>query len=333
MEDEMKSVVITAPGRIEILDTPTPEPAAGEVLIKVAAVGICGTDLHILDGHYAPSLPITPGHEFAGEVVAVGEGVTAVATGDWVTADPNIYCGKCAACRAGRTNLCENAHAIGIDLPGAMAEFVVAPAANCVALGKDSELSAAVLVEPLSCAVHAFDVMHTRIGQDVLVYGAGPMGLILAALSRRALSATVSVVDLNAERLEWASRAGATYTATSAAELPLQEFGVVIDCTGAVPAIEDGINRLAPGGTYLQFGVPKETARISISPEKLLMNELTLTGSRAVHQSFERAARLFEAGAIDPALLISDQFAFPDAAAAFEQFRSGRGRKIQVVPA
>ncbi len=328
----MKAVVIQEPGRIEVVEVPVPEPGPDEVLIQVTSVGICGTDLHILDGHYAPTLPITPGHEFAGVVTKIGADVHGIAVSDRVTADPNIYCGKCVLCRAGRTNLCINATAIGVDLPGAMAEFVVAPAANCVVLQPETDLAAAALVEPLSCAVHALDTLSTRVGQDVLIYGAGPMGLILASLSRQALSASVSVVDLNEERLQWAKTAGATRTATSATTLPLHEYGIVIDCTGAVPAIEDGISRLAPGGIYLQFGVPRAGAMISISPEKLLMSELTLTGSRAVHQSFERAARLFEAGALDPALLISDRFNIDDAADAFERFRSGEGRKIQILP-
>lgn len=329
----MKAVVIPEPGRIEITEVPVPDPGPGEVLIKVTSVGICGTDLHIMDGHYAPTLPITPGHELAGVVAKNGADVQDVAVGDPVTADPNIYCGKCALCRAGRTNLCPNATAIGVDIPGAMAEFVLAPAANCVVLDPSTDLAAAALVEPLSCAVHALDMLHARVGEDVLIYGAGPMGLILTSLSRQALSGSVSVVDLNGERLPWARKAGATQTANSAAELPLAEYGIVIDCTGAVPVIEDGIARLAVGGTYLQFGVPRAGAMISISPEKLLMGELTLTGSRAVHQSFERAAALFTAGALDPTLLISDRFDLDDAAEAFARFRSGGGRKIQVLPA
>ncbi|MGX1695294.1 zinc-dependent alcohol dehydrogenase family protein [Microbacterium keratanolyticum] len=328
----MKAVIIQEAGRIEIAEIPIPEPGPGEVLIQVTSVGICGTDLHILDGHYAPSLPITPGHEFAGVVAGLGEGVQGLAVSDRVTADPNIYCGKCALCRAGRTNLCANAAAIGVNLPGAMAQYVVAPAANCVVLGNAVDLAASSLVEPLSCAVHAFDVLNARLGQDVLVYGAGPMGLILASLARRALSASVSVVDLNEERLEWARRAGATHVSRTASDLPFSGADVVIDCTGATPAIEDGISRLAAGGTFLQFGVPRADAKISMSPERLLMSELTLTGSRAVHQSFERAARLFEMGAIDPALLISDRFSLDEAAEAFARFRSSEGRKIQILP-
>lgn len=328
----MKAVVITEPGRVAIHDVPTPSPGEGEVLIEVASVGICGTDLHIFDGHYAPTLPITPGHEFAGRVVEVGERVDEVAVGDLVAADPNIYCGTCRRCRSGLTNLCENASAVGIDLPGAMAEFVIAPAANCVILPVNVDIHAASLVEPISCAVHAFDILSARIGQDVLIFGAGPMGLILTRLAQRALSASVRVVDLNDERLGWATRAGATEVAASAQAFGEREYGVVIDCTGAAPAIEDGISRVAPGGTYLQFGVPRPDAKVSISPERLLMSELTLTGSRAVHQSFERAAAIFATGAVDPDLLVSHTFGLEDAETAFALFRSGEGRKIQIRP-
>ena len=117
---------------------------------------------------------------------------------------------RCGRCRSGHTNLCDQASAIGIDRPGAMAEYVVAPAANCVVLPAGTDLAAASLVEPMSCAVHAFDMMSARIGQHCLIYGAGPMGLILTAFARRALAASVSVVDLNEERLAWAGRAGST---------------------------------------------------------------------------------------------------------------------------
>lgn len=328
----MRAVVITEPGRIEIHDVPTPTPSAREVLIRVVSVGICGTDLHIYDGHYAPSLPITPGHEFAGVVVEIGSAVAGIAVGDHVTADPNVYCGECIRCRSGRTNLCINALGMGVDLPGAMAEFVVAPAANCVVLGADVDLTTASLIEPLSCAVHAMDTISARIGQHVLIYGAGPMGLILASLARRALAASVSVVDLNTDRLKWARLAGANEVGVSAESFNSQEFGVVIDCTGAVSAIEDGIGRVAPGGIYLQFGVPRKDARVSISPERLLMSELTLTGARAVHQSFERAGAIFATGALQADLIISDSFGLDEAAIAFERFRSGEGRKLQILP-
>lgn len=329
----MKAVVVAEPNRLVIEDVRMPSPGPKEVLLKVTSVGLCGTDLHILAGHYAPRLPVIPGHEFAGIAVEVGAEVVDVLVGDHVTADPNIYCGECIRCRGGRSNLCENTSAVGIDRPGAMAEFVLVPAANCVVLGPETDLLAASLVEPLSCAVHAFDVMQAQIGQRYLIYGAGPMGLILTAFARRALSASVSVVDLNPERLSWASRAGATDIAESADAFTASEFGLVIDCTGAAAAIEDGITRVAPGGTFLQFGVPRTDVRVSISPERLLMNELTLTGSRAVHQSFERAAAVFSSGAIDPGLIISDQFSLDEAESAFAQFRSGRGRKIQILPA
>jgi 2-desacetyl-2-hydroxyethyl bacteriochlorophyllide A dehydrogenase len=328
----MKAVIITELNRLSIEEVPMPVAGPKEVLLQVSCVGICGTDLHILDGHYASSLPITPGHEFAGVVVEVGQSVSGISVGDHVSADPNIYCGECIRCRIGRTNLCENASAVGVDLPGALAEFVVVPAANCVVLAPDVDLRAASLVEPLSCAVHAFDVMNARVGQHFLIYGAGPMGLILAWFARRALAASISVVDLNEQRLSWAKEAGAAEVATSADRFSVAEFGVVIDCTGAVPAIEDGISRLAPGGTFLQFGVPQTDARVSISPERLLMSELTLTGSRAVHQSFERAADIFSTGALDPELIISDRFSLDDSALAFSRFRSGQGRKIQILP-
>jgi 2-desacetyl-2-hydroxyethyl bacteriochlorophyllide A dehydrogenase len=329
----VKAAVVTQPGQIGLEEVEDPTPGPRDVVIAVRSVGICGTDLHILDGHYAPTLPIIPGHEFAGTVVAIGSDVTRIAVGDAVTADPNIYCGRCFQCRHARSNQCENAKAIGVTLPGAMAEYVRAPEANCVRIPDGLDVATAALVEPISCAVHAFDVMQARFGAHFAIYGAGPMGLILTALAHRSMAASVTVIDLNPERLTWAITAGASHTTVDATTLDRPAgYDIVVDCTGAPRAIEDGISRLAAGGTYLQFGVPKAEARVTISPERLLMSELTLTGSRAVLNSFERAAELFFLGGVSPDLLISGQYPLIDVEHAFEDFRHGRGRKLQVLP-
>ena len=345
----MRAAVITGEGRVEVTEVPDPAPGPLDVVVEVAATGICGTDLHILGGEVG-ALPVVPGHEFAGTVVALGRDVdprtTRARVGDRVAVDPSLYCYRCYQCRRGRENLCEAWGGVGVTADGAAAQFAVAPAAGAVVLPDHVPLQDAALIEPLSCAVHAVDVLAQHsggaVGASVLVYGAGTMGLVLTQLAQRLGATVVDVVDVNAERLATAAALGATATATSAGELERAEpsasapagrgWDVVIDASGHPAAIQDGIDRVARGGTYLQFGVASPTARASIDPYRIYSQEITITGSMAVKRSFERAAELFAAGAIDASVLISDRVPLEDYPAAIAGVAAGRGRKVLVLP-
>jgi threonine dehydrogenase-like Zn-dependent dehydrogenase len=187
----MRGVTIVGPGRVEVVAIDDPSPGPDEVVVSVASCGICGTDLHILEGDYG-RLPIVPGHEFAGQVVEVGSNVRKVRIGDQVAADPNIPCRTCYQCRRGRLNLCEDLNAIGVTVPGAAAQFVGVPAGNCVLLPDGTKAADAALIEPLSCAVRGFDVIRAKLADRVLIYGAGTMGLMNLQLAKRSGAATVS---------------------------------------------------------------------------------------------------------------------------------------------
>lgn len=329
----MKAAIIAGIGEIEIGEIDDPTPGPREVVVAVAGCGICGTDLHILEGEFAPTLPVVPGHEFAGEVVAVGSAVTEVAVGDQVAVDPTLNCGECYYCRRGRGNLCERWAAIGVTAPGGAAEYAKAPVANCVKLPDSVRPADAALIEPLSCAVRGFDVIAHHLGDHYLIYGAGTMGLMNLELAKRAGAASVDVVDVNPNRLETAVTLGCTNAVTSADELTMARgWDVVIDCTGVVAAIEDGLGRVGRGGTFLQFGVSAEQAVARWSPYRIYNQEITITGSMAVLHSFERAAELFAAGALRPEVMISDRFPLEAYPQALEQFRNGIGRKVQVTP-
>lgn len=330
----MRAAVITQPGTVELATVEDPAPGPREVVVEVAATGLCGTDLHILQGEFAPKLPIIPGHEFAGEVVALGSEVTELALGDQVAVDPSLYCFACHYCRLGHNNLCERRAAIGVTHPGAAAEYAVAPVANCVRLPYHVDAQDAALIEPLSCAVRGYDVLRSRLASRVLVYGAGTMGLMMLQLAKATGAASVDVVDINAERLATAWQLGCSAGAASADELDRPPYGwdLVVDATGNAKAIQDALGRVGKGGTYLQFGVADYAARATIEPYRIYNQEITITGSMAVLHSFERAADLFATGVIDPRVFISDRLplaAFPDAVA---RFRAGIGRKIQIQP-
>ncbi len=329
----MRAAVITAPGQVEVTTVPDPAPGPRDVVVAVAGCGICGTDLHILDGEFAPSLPVVPGHEFAGPVVAVGGAVTEVAVGDRVAVDPSLHCGECYYCRRGRGNLCERWAAIGVTTAGGAAEFAVAPVANCYLLPDGVDPADAALIEPLSCAVRGFDVLQARMADHFLIYGAGTMGLMMMELAKRAGAASVSVVDINPARLTTARLLGCTAAVGSADELDRPRgWDIVIDCTGAVAAIEDGLRRVARGGTFQQFGVSAMGAVARIEPYRIYNNEIRIVGSMAVLHSFERAGELFTAGLLRPDVLISDRFPLERYPAAIEQFKAGVGRKVQVQP-
>ena len=193
----MRAVLIKDVGEVSLITADDPAPGPREVVVQVAACGICGTDLHILEGEFAPSLPIIPGHEFAGTVVGVGSDVAELAVGQRVAADPNIYCNECHYCKIGHNNMCERWNAIGVTKPGAAAEFVAVPVGNCVVLPSDMRLEDAALIEPLSCAIRGYDVLKSNLGAHVLIYGSGTMGLMMLELAKRTGAASVDVVDID----------------------------------------------------------------------------------------------------------------------------------------
>ncbi|MFG2025293.1 zinc-dependent alcohol dehydrogenase family protein [Streptomyces sp. NPDC048825] len=329
----MKAVVIEAPGKVTVTTVPDPTPGPREVVVDVAACGLCGTDLHILQGEFAPTLPVVPGHEFAGEVVGLGSEVTELAIGDRVAVDPSLYCNECRSCRAGRNNLCDRWQAIGVSVAGGAAEYAVAPVPNCVRLPDHVDVQDAALIEPLSCAVRGYDVLNSRLGSHVLIYGSGTMGLMMLELAKRTGAASVEVVDVNPERLATAEMLGCSRAASSAEELARPGgWDVVVDATGNAAAIQDGLERVAKAGTFLQFGVSDYATTATISPYRIYNQEITITGSMAVLHSYERAAELFATGVLDPQVFISHRLPLTEYPQALDRFAAGQGRKIVVLP-
>jgi 2-desacetyl-2-hydroxyethyl bacteriochlorophyllide A dehydrogenase len=331
----MKAVVIEEPNRMKVSRIEDPTPAAGEAVIKVEACGICGTDIHVLRGEFAPTrYPIVPGHEFCGEVVAVAADVRNLKAGDFVAVDPSLFCGKCRQCRLGRFNLCENWNAIGVgSANGACAEFVAVPSANAFRLPADMPRHWGALVEPLSCAVHGLDQVDLQVAEDYLIYGAGTMGLLLAQLAKDSGASKVEMVERNPHRHALAKRLAADRVAISADELDKpQGWDVVIDATGVVPAIEDGLRRVARGGTFLMFGVANADATATFSPFRVYNDEIKIIGSMAVLHSFERALTLLAKGVIDCEAMITNRFPLDQYQGAIDTFLAGSGLKVQVGP-
>ncbi|MFG2221587.1 zinc-dependent alcohol dehydrogenase family protein [Streptomyces sp. NPDC048644] len=332
----MRALVVTEPGKpgsTAVTELPDPRPGPQEVVVRVTSCGLCGTDMHLLGGELpAARYPLVPGHELTGRVVAVGEAAAGPPVGTRVAVDPNMPCGACHYCRIGRGNLCEDYSAVGVTRDGGFAELVAVPASCCYPLPDDLPEAAAGLVEPLSCAVHGLNRLPRRPGEHYLIYGAGTMGLMMAALVRTAGAASVSVVDLNEDRLAFAESFGVDAAVTDAAALGRTPgFEVVVDATGVIAAIEDGLGRVRRGGTFLQFGVADPARAASFSPYRVYHHEIDIIGSMAVHNSFQPAIDVLTAG-LDLTPLVSDVHGLDDFDEAVNRFRAGTGRKIHIAP-
>lgn len=329
----MRAALISSPRKIEITNIPDPTPTPNEVVLEIASVGICGTDIHIFDGGYPAKIPIVPGHEFCGTVIARGAEVRGLNIGDRVAADPNIPCMRCRYCHLGRFNLCDNYEAIGVTLNGAAAQYVSVPEHLCVLLPDTIDLADATLIEPLSCALHAFDLLGSKLGSSVAIYGSGTIGLMMLQLAKRTGVSSVDLIDVNPLKLVAARELGASRTSTNSAELDVgRGWDVVIDATGVVAAIEDGISHVAKGGTFLQFGVSSPDAVVAIHPFRIYDHEITIIGSVCPLNSFERAVELMSIGAIDPRTLISHRLPLDSYSDALSLFASGATRKIVIAP-
>ncbi|MFB9925652.1 zinc-dependent alcohol dehydrogenase family protein [Amycolatopsis halotolerans] len=329
----MRAAIVDRPGEIRVGEVPDPKPGERQVVVKVGACGICGTDLHIADGHFPPTpYPIVPGHEFSGEIVELGADVPAEwKVGDRVAVDPSIYCGYCTPCRSGHGNLCANWNATGDTVNGAFAEYVAVPADTCYRMPDSMTWEQGALVEPVSCAVHGVRRIGVEAGERFLVVGAGTMGLIMQQLLLRA-GAHVTMVDRNAARLPRATDLGAAAVASDVSELDDERFDAAVDCTGAAPAIEAAFNALHRGGRLLVFGVAPAEARVALSPFRIYNDEITIVGSMAVLNSYGNALDLVANGYIDTEALITDTLPLEQYPEALAKMRSGSGLKIQVLP-
>jgi 2-desacetyl-2-hydroxyethyl bacteriochlorophyllide A dehydrogenase len=327
----VKAAIWEKPGELRIGERDDPTPGHGELVVKVGACGMCGTDLHIADGAFEPTpYPLVPGHEFAGEIVAVGPEVDNWSEGARVAVDPSLFCGKCEMCRIGRGNLCANWKAIGDTVDGAFAEYVKVPAENAYGLPEALSFREGALVEPVSCAVRGMHRLQVQPGESALIVGAGTMGLLLEQLILRAGASRVAVVDTNEGKLPLAEKLGADAVATGTEELG--HFDVAVDATGHPKAIESAFDALKRGGRLMVFGVAHGDARVSLSPFRIYNDEITVLGSMAVLHSFGPALELMAAGAIDAASMLTHDFPLDDFGEALENVRAGRGVKSQVLP-
>jgi len=333
----MRAVIVERPGEVRVDSVPEPEVGPKEVLVRVGACGICGTDIHIIDGEFPPTVyPIIPGHEFGGEVAAVGERVTGVEVGDRVGVDPTLNCGECYFCQRGQGNLCERWNAVGVGAhPGGFAECVAVPERVVYPLPAGMSFGAAALIEPISCVVHGFHMLRPSVGESYLIYGAGPMGLQNAQLARFNGAGVVAVIDINPKRLAVARSFGFEVVGASLEEVrhvAPRGFDNVIEATGKTKVAERAIDAVIRRGKLLLFGVcpPGETA--SYDAFKIYNEEITILGTMAVLNSYGPAIEVIAAGAVDTEKMVTHTLPLERFAEAVEMVRRGEGLKIQIDP-
>ncbi|MFI9202328.1 L-threonine 3-dehydrogenase [Streptomyces sp. NPDC053048] len=338
----MRALVKTAAGPgLELTEVPTPKAGAGQVLIKVLRTGICGTDLHIDSwDEWAARVvraPLVLGHEFAGEVVETGPGVVGVQPGDIVSGEGHLVCGKCRNCMAGRRHLCIRTVGLGVNTDGAFAEYVVLPESNVWVHRHDIDIDVAAIFDPFGNAVHtalSFPVLN----EDVLITGAGPIGMMAAAVANHAGARSTVITDVSPYRLALAEKMGATVAldvssrriADVMPELSMTEgFDVGMEMSGRADALQDMIATMSPGGRIAALGLP--AGDVSIDMATVVTRMLTLRGiyGREMFETWYAMSVLLRSG-LDISPVITHRFGFEQHAEAFAVARSGQCGKVVI---
>ncbi|MFK0251286.1 L-threonine 3-dehydrogenase [Amycolatopsis azurea] len=327
-----------APG-LELTDVPDPAVGPGDVAVRVLRAGICGTDLHIdsWDDWAARTIaaPLVVGHEFVGEVVEIGRSVTTVKVGDLVSGEGHLVCGSCRNCKAGRRHLCARTKGLGVHTDGAFAQYAVLPEQNAWVHRTKVDLDIAAIFDPLGNAVHTA-LSFPVIGEDVLVTGAGPIGIMAAAIARHAGARNVVVTDVSEHRLELARKVGVDLAldVSSATIAEAQErlgmaegFDVGMEMSGRPEALRDMISNMSHGGRIALLGLPASDVSVDIAAVVLKMIQLKGIYGREMFETWYSMSVLLQAG-LDISPVITHRFGYTEYEKAFATAREGRCGKV-----
>jgi L-iditol 2-dehydrogenase len=341
----MPAVMKTArgEGNVALRDAPVPEPGPGQVLLGVRAAGICGTDIHIYHDEYPTQPPVILGHELAGEVEAVGEGVTRAESGDRVTTETYFHlCGTCRFCRGGQPNLCPERRSIGSGVNGGFAPYVVVPERNVHVLPTGLSFQEAALTEPLACVVHgSLELPKVTAGDVAVVAGPGAIGLLTLQTARAAGAAVIVLgTSVDRRRLDLALELGAAAAIDISEQDPAPIVqgltggwgaDIVFECSGAEPAALGLLAHVRRGGQYAQIGLFGKPVAWDL--DQVVLKELRVTGNNAsVPSAWRTALRLLAEGRVQTAPLISDVFPLTEWAEAFARFERREGVKVMLEP-
>lgn len=319
----MKAIRLDDVGLLALHEVSAPVPGHGEILIRVLAAGICGSDRHMFKGEYPTARPVILGHEFCGRVEGIGPGVVGFSGSELVTVDPNIACGRCPSCRDGRSNLCLNLTAIGVTRNGGFAEFVAVPAAQAYVLPPDMDPVHGAFSEPLACCLHALDVARIRPGDAVAVLGGGVIGLLMVQLARLAGAGEIILVTRQQARRDLALKLGATLAVdptvvdpiTAVRDASVHGVDVVLECAGVPDTLQQGLRMLRRGGTFVLFGVTPAGLEVPITPFDLLVNEIRLEAAYLNPNTHGHAAAMVASGVLELDRLITHRVVLDEVAA------------------
>ncbi|MCQ8848110.1 L-threonine 3-dehydrogenase [Alteromonas sp. 76-1] len=336
----MKSLVkAKAEKGIWLQDTQEPEVGHNDLLIKIRKTAICGTDMHIYNwdewSQQTIPVPMVVGHEYVGEVVGMGQEVRGFAVGDRVSGEGHITCGHCRNCRAGRRHLCRNTEGVGVNRPGAFAEYLVIPAFNAFKIPDNISDELASIFDPFGNAVHtalSFDL----VGEDVLITGAGPIGIMAAAVARHVGARHVVITDINPYRLELARKMGATRAVDVSKEnlqdvmneLGMSEgFDVGLEMSGVPVAFRDMLKKMNHGGKVAMLGIPPQD--VSVDWNQVIFKGLVIKGiyGREMFETWYKMASLLQSG-LDLSPIITHTFSVDDFQKGFDTMGSGQSGKV-----
>jgi L-iditol 2-dehydrogenase len=312
----MKAAQYDEHGTFRVIDKGLRPLAGDEVLIRVEACGVCGTDLHIIEGSSRSNPPVVLGHEYYGIVHDTGTSTGVITEGMKVGVDPNIACGECFYCRRGMVHLCSNLRALGVDIDGGMADYSIVPVSQLHRLPDRFTMQQGVFIEPVSCAIHGIDIANVKQGDSVAVIGGGTIGLIMTSLARHAGAACITVIEPSAGKRDVAQKIGAHAVIDPAEEnvrdaiFDRTKHGadVVIECVGKPETMQESLTYACRGGRIVFFGVCARGQRIPIEPYSIFSNELTIAGSYINPYTFERAIRILDSDIVPVDVLPSRIF-------------------------
>jgi threonine dehydrogenase-like Zn-dependent dehydrogenase len=333
----MKAISFTKKGVAGLADIPSPALAPGHALIRVKAAGLCHTDIDVLYGRYGEGrFPLVPGHEYAGLVEAVAEDVMGLQPGARVAIDPNLPCGVCSSCRKGLTNLCKDLKAYGVTHDGGFAEYSVVKVSHLYDIG-ELPFDVAALAEPLACVLNGLGNVGLTTGacraESALVFGGGPIGLLLALSMRAQGVRDVTVADVDDSRLTFAKDLGLFAVGSGSGELESRKrsFDLVADATG-VPSVVEGMTEYtADGGTILVFGVCAPVVRVPLSPFEVFRRQLTIAGSHSLNRNLPDALALLQCDGGSMARLISHRLPLSEVLPFFGKSGVSHTMKVQFV--
>ena len=336
----MKVAQFEKPHILNVITKPLRTLKQDEVLVKVEACGICGTDVHIVEGASRSSPPVVIGHEFAGVVEDVGRSVVEVAAGQRVAVDPNISCASCFFCRRGIVHLCSDLRALGVDLDGGMAEYCIVPAKQIHTLPQNMPTEVCAFIEPVSCAIHGIDLANIRGGDTVVILGSGTIGLIMLQLARDAGAARIILVEPLEYKRALANQLDADIVLdpnvsdvkTTVHELTQVGADVVIECAGKVETAQLALELARRGGLVEFFGVCPIGENISVEPNKIYFKEMTIVGSYVNPHTFARSIGMLQSHKVRLDEFLLHRFPLDGVHEALQFQREGRTIKSVLLP-